>query len=95
MRSSEDPVPGAKPPKALVFFKTKNNIFNANLNRHKIVNIGLGRFSTCGAQTTASEASRPSACARRSGGVQGADPLAGVARGKRPLVYKKILYFAS
>ena len=48
-------------PESACVVQHRNNIFNANLCRHKIVNIGLGRFSTSGAQTTASEASRPSA----------------------------------
>ena len=69
--------PGAKPLKALVFFQPKNDIFNTNLYRHKIANIGLGRFLTLGPQTTASEAGRVSACARRSRGSN--------ARGQRSL----------
>ena len=64
-------------PESSCVFQRKNNIFNANLYRHKIVNIGLGRFSTWGAQTTASEASRPSAYAWRSRGSRGWPPGGG------------------
>ena len=67
-------------PESSCVFQRRDNIFNANLYRHKIVNIGLGRFSTLGAQTTATEASRPRACARRS---RESGPL--VARGQHPL----------
>ena len=41
-----------------------------------------------------SVASRPSACVRRSEGVQGAGPLAGLQGGSTPLP-KKILLFTS
>ena len=45
-------------------------------DRVYIHNIDLGRFSTWGAQTTASDASRPSACTRRSRGSRGLALLA-------------------
>ena len=91
MGSSGDP--GAKPPKAFVFFNAKTT-FLKQTYRHKIVNIGLRSFSTLGAQTTASKASRPSACARRSQGSRGLAPWQGLQGGSAPLL-KKILYFAS
>ena len=69
-------------------FQRENNIFNANLYRHKIVNIGLGRFSTLGAQTTASEASRPSACAKHSRGPGGWPPGGGC-KGAAPTCVRK------
>ena len=62
--------PGDEAPGRGCVFQCRNSIFNANF-------IGLGRFSTWGAQTTASEASRPSACARRSRGSRGLAPGGG------------------
>ena len=85
-------------PESSCVFQLKNNILKANSYSHKIVNIGLGRFSTWGggAQTTASEASRPSACARRSGGggSRRPAPWRWLQGGSAPL-RKNILYFAS
>ena len=84
---------GAEPPKALVFFnivQRKNNIFNANLHRHEIVNIDLGRFSTWGGSNNCERSEQTERLCEAFTGVQGAGPLAGVARGQRPL--KTILY---
>ena len=60
------------------------------------LNIGFGRFSTWGegAQATASEANRPSACARHSRGSRGLAPWRGLQKDSTPLP-KKIWYFAS
>ena len=72
-------------PESSCVFQRKSNIFNANLYRHKIVNIGLGRLSTLGGSNNC-ERSEHTECLREAfTGVQGAGPLAGVARGRRPL----------
>ena len=76
-------------PESSCVFQCRNNIFNANLYRHKIVNIGLAEdFQHGGAQTTASETSRPSACARRSRGSRGLAPWRGLQGAAPPCVRK-------
>ena len=76
-----------KAPESSCVFQCKNNIFNANLYRHKIINIGLGRFSTRGGGGSNNcERSEQTGCLCEAfTGVQGAGPLAGVSRGQGPL----------
>ena len=67
--------PGAKPPKALVFFNVKTTFLNVNLYRHKIVNIGLGRFSTLGGSNNCERSEQSERLREAFTGVQGAGPL--------------------
>ena len=67
--------------KSSCVFQHKNNIFNANLYRHKIVNIGLGRFSTLGGSKNCERSEQTERLREEFKGVQGAGSLAGVARG--------------
>ena len=86
--------PGAKPLKSSCVFSTqKTTFFNANLYRHKIVNIGLGRFSNMGGGSNNCEQSEQTERLRKTfTGVQGLVPWRGLQ--SAPL-RKNILYFAS
>ena len=60
-------------PESSCVFQRRNNIFNANLYRHKIANIGLGgRFSTLGGSNNCEQSEQTEHLREASTGVQGA-----------------------
>ena len=66
-------------PESSCVFQRENKISNANLYRHKIVNIGLGRFSTWGGGSNNCERSEQTERLRKAfTGVQGLAPWRGL-----------------
>ena len=61
-------------PESSCVFQRKNNIFNANSYRHKIVNIGLGRFSTGGGSNNCERSEQTERLREAFTGVEGAGP---------------------
>ena len=86
--------PGAKPPKALVFFNAKATFLTQTRPRHKIVNIDLGRFSTLRDSNNCERSEQTDRLREAFTGVQGLAPWRGLQGGSTPL-RKNILYFAS
>ena len=75
-----------KAPESSCVFQCRNNIFNANLYRHKIVNIGLAEDFQHGGGSNNCERNEQTERLREAfTGVQGTGPLSGVARGSAPL----------